>query len=175
MVRGLLLPLLLGLLLPLMSGCSTDPKCLFVPLPSCFTSDDVDIEAEAETTATTVNGQADDIDADVEAIRPMLASLDLTSQNTVNEHLDDITISTDLIRNEVASRTAGFHLRTADLTNSINSSTAFIRAVAGLDPIRDTVNGHLDNIDNSTRLIDERIQVDCDLTTDGTNCDQIGN
>jgi hypothetical protein len=176
LIRVLLLPLFLSLLLPLMNGCSTSPECLFAPLPSCFSNDDVDVEAEAETTATTVNEHADEIDASVAAIRTTLTGLDPSVQTTVNEHLDDITISTDLMRDEVATRADGFHIRTDDLTNSISSSTAFIREeVAGLDAIRDTVNDHLDNIDDSTGLIDERILDDCDLTTDGANCDQIGN
>ena len=182
--RRLLLVLLVCIALPLVGGCSSDPECIAVPfLPKCFEDDD-DEEEKTDDTATQtrvrVNARADDIDTTMVALRHTLAGTDVATQTVVHRHLDEISLSLDVLRDEVVHRDDGFHLRVDGLNRAIRSSLEAIRAeVDHLDAdVRNTVAGHLDNIDAMTLLNDERMRTDCRLVSDhgveGTGRDSCG-
>jgi hypothetical protein len=179
-----LLVLLVCLALPLVGGCSSDPECLVVFfLPQCFDDDD-DEEEKTDDTATQtsvrVNAHADAIDPTMVALRRTLAGMDVATQAVVNRHLDEISLSLELLREEVVHRDAGFHRRVDGLNRAIRSSLEAIRAEVGrLDAdMRNTVAGHLDDIDAITLLNDERMRTDCRLVSahgvEGTARDSCG-
>jgi hypothetical protein len=94
----------------------------------------------------------------------------------VNHHLDEISLSLDVLRDEVVHRDDGFHLRVDGLNQAIRSSLGAIRAeVDRLDADRrNTVVGHLDDINAMTLLNDMRIRTDCRLTLDDDSCVRLG-
>ena len=180
--RRVLLVLLVCIVLPLVGSCSSDPECIFVFfLPQCFEDDDEDDEEEntadtATQTSVRVNARADAIDTSMVALRQTLAGTDVATQAVVHHHLDEISLCLDVLRNEVVHRADGFHLRVDGLNQAIRSSLEAIRAaVDRLDAdMRNTVAGHLDDIEAMTLLNDERMHTDCRLTLGDERCDRLG-
>ena len=174
--------LLVCMALPLVGGCSSDPECIAVFfLPQCFDDDDEDDDEEktddtAMQTSVRVNASPDDIDTTMVALRHTLEGTDEVTSAVVHRHLDEISLSLDLLREEVVHRDDGFHLRVDGLNQAIRSSLEAIRAeVDRLDAdMRNTVAGHLDDINAMTLLNDEIMRTDCRLTLGDERCDRLG-
>ncbi len=131
--RRVLLVLLVGLALPLVGGCSSNPECFVVPfLPTCFDDDDDEEEEKPDDTATQtsvrVPARADAIATTMVALRHPLAATAMATQAVVPRPLDASSLRLAWLREDIVPRDDGCHLHVDHLNRAIRCSLEAIRS-----------------------------------------------